>query len=177
MGFQAGGDHAEVELGGAVFDGLFGFVVDAGVGEVGDADSDGLTVAGGGFVGVDGQEDGLEAGVGLVEGGAGEVDAGKGGEEAEDDELEVGLGGVEGVVEPGAEVVVDGAGVGTAEELGDLGGDFGVLEEGGGGGFRGGEGRREGGEDGSEGLDGEVGFAVGIGPGDAGFVVGGFIRG
>nr|GMC46855.1 protein SIEVE ELEMENT OCCLUSION B-like [Ipomoea batatas] len=61
---------------------------------------------------------------------AGEVDIGDDGEEAEDDEVEIELGGVEGVVEPAAEVVVAGAGVRLAEEIGDLGCDLKVMEEG-----------------------------------------------
>lgn len=47
-----------------------------------------------------------------------------------DDELEFGVRRMEGVVEPAAEVVVAGAGVGAAKEGGDLGGDGGVVEEG-----------------------------------------------
>lgn len=43
--------------------------------------------------------------------------------------MEVGFGELEGVVEPAAEVVVAGAGVGLAEEFSDLGGDLGVVEE------------------------------------------------
>lgn len=171
MGLQRGGDHGDVELRRpAALDRLLRLVVDAGVGEVGDAHGGGLPAPVGGLVAVDGEEDGLEAGEGLAQGGACEVRAGEDREEAEDNELEIGLGGVEGVVEPGTEVVVGASGVGAAEEAGDLGGDVGVVEEGGGGGLGGGEGRREGGDDGGEGLDGEVGFGVGIGPCDVGFV-------
>lgn len=177
VGLEARGDDGEVELGGGILRRLFRLVVDAGVGEVGDADGGGLAVTGGGLVGVDGEEDGLEAGEGLMEAGACEVDAGEGGEEAEDDELELGLGGVEGVVEPRAEVVVDCAGVGAAEEGGDLGRHVGVLEEGGGGGLGGGEVRREVAEDGGEGLHGGAALAVGIAPFDAAaFAAGAFFR-
>lgn len=64
-------------------------------------------------MGVDGKEDGLEAREGAMAR-AGEVDGSKGGEKAEDNEVEVRVGGVEGVVEPGAKAVVDGARVGAA---------------------------------------------------------------
>jgi hypothetical protein len=86
---------------------------------------------------VEGEEDGLEAGEGFAEGDAGEVNAGDDGEEAEGDELEVRVAGLECVVEPATEVVFSGAGVGVAEERGDLGGDFGDVEEREGGGVEG----------------------------------------
>lgn len=73
--------------------------------------------------------------MGLPEGDAGEVEAGDEGEEAEDENLEVGDGGLEGVVEPAAEVVVTGTGVGAAEEGGDVGVEGGRVV----GGERGGE--------------------------------------
>lgn len=72
--------------------------------------------------------------MGFPVGDAGEVDAGDDGEEAEDEELEFRDAGLEGVVEPPAEVVVAGTGVGAPKEGGDVGVDFGVGEEGGGGG-------------------------------------------
>ncbi|KAL6991486.1 hypothetical protein U1Q18_009598 [Sarracenia purpurea var. burkii] len=71
--------------------------------------SDGLTVALGGFVGVESQQDGFEAGEGLAEGDAREIDAGEDGAETEDDELEAWVGGLEGVVEPTAEMIIAGA--------------------------------------------------------------------
>jgi hypothetical protein len=61
----------------------------------------------------EGEEDGLEAGEGFAEGA----------------ELEVQVAGLGGVVEPATKVVFAGAGVGVAEERGDLGGDFRVVEE------------------------------------------------
>lgn len=51
--------------------------------------------------------------------------------------MKFGVAGLEGVVEPAAEVVVTGPGVGLAEERGDLGGDVGVVEKRGSGGERG----------------------------------------
>lgn len=42
MGLEGGGDHGEVELGGAVFRRLFSLVVNARVGHIGDAYSGGL---------------------------------------------------------------------------------------------------------------------------------------
>lgn len=104
------------------------------MGQVGDVDGDGLAAPGGSLVGIEGQEDCLEAGEGDAEGDTGEVEAGDEGEEAEDEELEVGIGGLEGVVKPAAEVVVASAGVGLFEEGGDFGGCLGVVEEGAGGG-------------------------------------------
>lgn len=61
---------------------------------------------------------------------SGEVDSGDDWEESEDNELESGIGGLEGVVEPTTDVVVDCTGVRVAEEGGDLGGDFGIVEKG-----------------------------------------------
>lgn len=55
--------------------------------------------------------------------------------------MEFRFGGLESVVKPAAEVVVAGTGVGLAEEFGDLGGGFGVVEEAECGGLGGGEGR------------------------------------
>ena len=87
-------------------------VVDGGLGEVGDCYEEGFTVAGSGLGGVEGKEDGLEAGErrGLRGVDAGEVETGKERDEGEDDEAEVGVGGEEGVVEPVAEGVRVGAG-------------------------------------------------------------------
>lgn len=87
-------------------------------------------------------------------GDAGEVDTGNDGEEAEDDKLEIRDARLEGVVEPAAEVVVAGAGVGLPEEGGDVGGDVGVVEEIESRVGRGGERGRDGGDDGGEGLNG-----------------------
>lgn len=64
--------------------------------------------------------------------------------------MEFGVTGLEGVVEPPAEIVVASAGVGLAEEGGDLGGDFWVMEKR----VRGRDGGRNGGEDGRECFDG-----------------------
>jgi len=101
---------------------------------------------------VEGQEDGFEAGLGFPVGDAGEVDAGDDGEEAEDEELEVRDAGLERVVEPAAEVVVAGAGVGLAEEGGDVGVEVGAGEESGGGELG------ERGDDGGEGFHGGLHF-------------------
>lgn len=92
----------------------------------------------------------------------GEVDAGDDGKEAEDDELKFRDGRLEGVIEPAAEVVVAGAGVGFPEEGGDAGGDFGVLEEREGRVVGGREGGRDGGLDGGERLDRRLNFANGV---------------
>lgn len=78
--------------------------------------------------------------------------------------MEFRLRGVEGVVEPAAEVVVAGAGVWLAEEVGDLGSDLGVMEEGECRRLGGGERRRDVGDDGGEGFDGGVCLGVGIRP-------------
>lgn len=80
---------------------------------------------------------------------------------------------MEGVVEPTAEVVVAGAGVGVAEEGGDVGVDVRVEEEGervviGGG--------RERWDDGGKGLDGGLDFFEGVG-GAGGGISGGFVGG
>lgn len=93
-------------------------------------------------------------------GDAGEVNAGDDREEAEDVELEIRDVGLESVVEPAAEVVIAGAGVGVTEEGGDLEVDFGFVEDGerGGGGGDG-----EGGvDDGGERLDGGLDFFGGV---------------
>lgn len=83
-----------------------------------------------GFVGVEGEEDGFEAGEGFTAGHhAGEVSAEEDRKEAEDDEFEVGVTGLESIVEPTAEVVVAGAGGGAAEEGSNLGDCFEVVEE------------------------------------------------
>lgn len=105
-------------------------MVNARVREIREVYGDCLAVTGGGFVCVYGQQDGFESGERFPEGDPGEVDSGDDGEEAEDDELEVEFGGVEGVVEPAAELVVAGAGVGLPEVVRDLGGEFGIGEEG-----------------------------------------------
>jgi hypothetical protein len=78
---------------------------------------------------VEGQEDRLKAGEGFAESDTGEVYACHGGYKPEGDELEVRVARLEGVVEPAAEIVVAGSGVWVAEEGGDLGGDFGVMEK------------------------------------------------
>lgn len=53
--FQAGRYNSQVEAGGIVLDGgCLGFVVEAGVGQVRDIDSDGLAGTGGSLMGVEG---------------------------------------------------------------------------------------------------------------------------
>lgn len=88
-------------------------MVDGRKGEVGDCDEEGFSCAGFGFGGVEGEEDGFEAGEGRGIGGvdAGEVETGEKREEGEDNEAEVRVGGEEGVVEPVAERI----GFGTRE--------------------------------------------------------------
>lgn len=105
-------------------------MVNARVREIREVYGDCLTVTGGGFVCIYSQQDGFESGEWFPEGDPGEIDSGDDGEEAEDYELEVDFGCVEGVVEPAAELVVAGARVGLPEVVGDLGGEFGVGEEG-----------------------------------------------
>lgn len=111
-------------------DWLSAFMVDARVREIREVYGDCLAVTVGGYVCVYGQQNRFESGEWFPEGDPGEVDSGDDGEEAEDDKLEVDLGGVEGVVEPAAELVVAGAGVGLPEVVGDLGSEFCVGEEG-----------------------------------------------
>lgn len=109
-----------------------GFLIGIRGGEVGEIDGDRISAPVDSLVGVEGEEDGLEAGKGLVVSAAGaarEVEAGDGGEETEDGEVEGGVSGLEGVVEPATEVVVAGAGIGTTEAAGDGGGDDVVVEE------------------------------------------------
>lgn len=91
----------------------------------------------------------------------GEVNAGDGGEEAEDDELEGRVGGLEGVVQPAAEGVVPGAGAGLPEEVGDLGGNLLIMEERVGGVIRRGDVGRDGLYDGQQRLDGQMGSGNG----------------
>jgi len=112
LGFQGRGDEADGGRG----EGL-GFpergVVDGGVGEVRDGYEEGFAVAGSGLGGVEGEEDGLEAGEGRRLRGvdAGEVETGEERDEGEYDKAEMGVGGEEGVVEP----VAEGVGVGAGE--------------------------------------------------------------
>lgn len=101
---------------------------------------------------VEGEENGLEAGERHAADGAGEVEAGNGGEVAEDGELEVGVGGLEGVVEPAAEVVVASAGGGAPEVGGDCVCQLWVVQER--------ESGIDGAEDEREGFNGGLEFGV-----------------
>lgn len=129
MGLQARRHHRQVERRGVVLRGRDRLVVEARVRQVRDVDGDGLARSRGGLLGVEGQEDGLEPSERFAERDAGQVDAGDNGHEADDDELEKRVARLEGVVEPAAEAVIAGAGVGLAEEGGDSGGGVGVVEE------------------------------------------------
>lgn len=119
-------------------------MVERGLGEVWDRNQRGFACAGLAFGGINGKEDGLEAGEGRGGIGvdAGEVETREEGQEGEDDEAEVGIGGEESVVEPVAEWVRAGAG----KRVGEGGGQGGVDGRGGEEGEGGAVGVGEGGE-------------------------------